>query len=325
MEKRRVEIMLGAPVSFRGVELGRVAGLGMEASTGRMAHVVVAFGAMGLELRRLDPGAIVEATPEGVTTALAPEEADRLLRLPGGRGLLRWRLEKAPSVAGAIALYRGTRVTQLQGQERLALAGAVAAKENFAVSHFILVRGGRLNGRRHLVPREEVASITSDALALEPGAAAGAWPLSRSDRELRAEIWRGFTAFPYIGEYDRRAMRVDVVDGVVYLAGNVRSLVSKRQAEQAARSVAGVYDVRNEIIDDISLEVAVGRALAADPRTKGAHVTVVAHNGDVVLRGTVASEEQAQAAAEVVKAVAGVRGVTSELKVVPPEETTRAA
>ena len=79
-----------------------------------------------------------------------------------------------------------------------------------------------------------------------PGPYTGVGPhgYSRSDARLQDEVCALLTQH---GEIDASGIDVNVQDGVVTLAGTVDSRRAKRQAEDAADSIYGVQDVRNEL------------------------------------------------------------------------------
>jgi len=115
------------------------------------------------------------------------------------------------------------------------------------------------------------------------------------------------------------ALDIDVKDGVVTLRGHVVSREHRARAEAAARRVHGVLAVRNELVADEDLEVAVGEALGGDPRTRGQRIQVEAFQGVVHLRGEVSSGQVLAAAEEVAAGVPEVRTVVNSL--VAPDAT----
>ncbi len=117
------------------------------------------------------------------------------------------------------------------------------------------------------------------------------------------------------------AFQVEADDGVVTLVGHVRTAVSKETAERIVRQVSGVKAVKNKLIVDTDLEVAVAQALANDPRTVAGFPGILVGSafGEIFLKGMVASREIKEAASEVAGRVPGVREVTNELAV--PETT----
>jgi hyperosmotically inducible protein len=122
-------------------------------------------------------------------------------------------------------------------------------------------------------------------------------------------------------------VNVDTIDGHVTLHGTVASEQEKARAEQAARSIEGVTDVRNmlavvppsrqeavEAADD-AIKAKVEAALKADRSLADSDVTVESVNkGVVVLSGTAASLTDHLNAVADAHAVSGVKQVASEIK-----------
>ena len=90
-------------------------------------------------------------------------------------------------------------------------------------------------------------------------------------------------------------VHVDTIDGLVTLYGSVPTATEKAKAEQAARSVEGMRDVRNLLqvvstptqkvvaISDEALEKSVSAALTADPALADSSIKVQSVNKGVVL------------------------------------------
>jgi osmotically-inducible protein OsmY len=124
------------------------------------------------------------------------------------------------------------------------------------------------------------------------------------------------------GRVDAREVAVDVRDGVVTLRGTVGSFGEKRAAADAARRIAGVVDVDNElevrILDrhdrrDAELRGQVLQVLAWNafvPDTVGATVD----DGVVRLRGTTRSQFQRTEAEAAVRNMNGVEDIVNEIE-----------
>jgi len=112
-------------------------------------------------------------------------------------------------------------------------------------------------------------------------------------------------------------MRITVSgqDGVVRLAGVVRSGVHKYLAEMLAQSVARVRAVENGLQTDDAIAAAVAAELAKEGGIKSHQVTVQSFLGNVRLRGKVPSGAVRTAAAARAAGVTGVVGVANELTV----------
>lgn len=114
-------------------------------------------------------------------------------------------------------------------------------------------------------------------------------------------------------------LEVKVQDGVVEMHGYVRTRAAKAVAEERIRSLPGVRGVKNCLITDTDLDVAVGLALATDERTRQVSpgITVRSLLGTVHLAGRVPSAEIKAAVEVIVRGVPGVRGVVNLLKAPP--------
>jgi VCBS repeat-containing protein len=124
---------------------------------------------------------------------------------------------------------------------------------------------------------------------------------------------------------DKKEIGVAVQDGVVTLTGSVSSYVEKLAAERAVEHVVGVRAVANDLTvsvpsglehTDTQLAHGVADALAWDievPKTIKASVS----NGWVTLAGDVQWKYQRDAAVRAVQHLAGVRGLSNDIVVVP--------
>lgn len=128
-----------------------------------------------------------------------------------------------------------------------------------------------------------------------------------SDLDILAGIEEALWQDSVIRTFDKNSLKVEVRNGIVFLSGHMASLRLK-QVEELIRTVQGVAGVRNEIVDDSDLVMAVALALAADPRTEPYLIRVGAFHGWIYLMGQVPADV-AQAAEEVAAQVPDVRGI----------------
>src|SRR5689334_1164249 len=121
-------------------------------------------------------------------------------------------------------------------------------------------------------------------------------------------------------------VNVDTVDGVVTLHGKVGSNAEKARAEQEAKKIDGVKQVRNMLqvvapraqkavkASDSEIKDRVAKALKDDPELNNSSISVQSVNDGVVLLGGKAnSVEDHLSAVEAAKSVPGVRKVESEI------------
>jgi hyperosmotically inducible protein len=132
-------------------------------------------------------------------------------------------------------------------------------------------------------------------------------------------------------------VNVTTYRGVVQLSGFVDSNEEKTQATQAAKSVSGVKDVRNDlkvqgegtqvadrsagaVVDDSALTAQVKTALIGDETTKGTQINVETRDGVVQLAGFVNTDAERERATEVARGVSGVKDVRNDLQIKPKQQ-----
>ena len=145
----------------------------------------------------------------------------------------------------------------------------------------------------------------------------------RSDSDIRRDVEDELRWDPDIDPID---IAVSVNNGVVTLAGFVRSYMQKYQAEADTKRVAGVLAVVNDLevrlpnVDerpdpDIARD-AVERIKSELPSAWD-KIRVVVRNGRITLEGEAEWNYQRDRAEEAVRRVRGVRGITNNIEVNP--------
>lgn len=142
----------------------------------------------------------------------------------------------------------------------------------------------------------------------------------KSDSEIKQDVENELRWDPDIDPTD---IAVTVNRGIVTLAGFVRSYSHKREAEGAAKCVAGVVGVANDIevrvpgsAERPDPEIAREAVSAIKTRLPGywEQVKVVVKNGSVTLEGELESNFLRQRAENAVLWLKGVKGVTNLIK-----------
>ena len=145
--------------------------------------------------------------------------------------------------------------------------------------------------------------------------------LIRTDQEIQKDV---MAELRWDAQIQPNEIGVAVKDGVVTLTGWVDSYLKKWAAEDAARRVAGVKAVANDLEVKLATErtdpdiaAAAVRALEWDTSVPPGKVQVTVSKGWVTLRGEVEWQYQRQAAESAVRRLAGVKGVTNLIVVKP--------
>ena len=128
------------------------------------------------------------------------------------------------------------------------------------------------------------------------------------------------------GRIDAKNIQVKVEQGMVTLSGTVPDLESKGLAEAlVSGTMVGIRGLRNDIevvrpvLKDEAIRKAVEAALRSVPALKESKfnkVTVLVHEGDVVLKGTVEKPLHRRLAQKTAQSVPGVVSIANLLKVV---------
>jgi osmotically-inducible protein OsmY len=145
----------------------------------------------------------------------------------------------------------------------------------------------------------------------------------RSDSDIKRDVEDELRWDPDIDPTD---IAVSVNNGVVTLAGFVRSYMQKYQAEQDAKRVAGVIGVVNDI--EVRLPGVDERPdpeIARDAITQIKNelpyswdrIRVIVKNGWVTLEGEVEWNYQRTRVEDAVRRVRGIKGITNSIEVRP--------
>jgi osmotically-inducible protein OsmY len=156
--------------------------------------------------------------------------------------------------------------------------------------------------------------------------------IMRSDSEIERDVREELKWDP---DLDASDIAVSVKKGVVTLAGFVKSFTGKYEAEAAAKRVAGVTAVANDIevrmpsVDerpDPEIARDAVAAIKSQLPVSSEHIKIVVKNGWVTLEGQVEWQYQRQTAENAVRRIKGVKGVSNVIQLKPraqPDEIKR--
>ena len=152
--------------------------------------------------------------------------------------------------------------------------------------------------------------------------------ITLTDADLRRNVEEELRWDPDIDATD---VAVNALSGVVTLTGFVRSYVQRTQAEIDTKRVAGVHAVANDLevhlpSRDVRPDPEIARdcvtQLEFDLPTSHEQVKLIVENGWVSLEGSVIWNFQRERAAEAVRHIRGVTGVSNFIEVKPKVPAT---
>lgn len=145
----------------------------------------------------------------------------------------------------------------------------------------------------------------------------------KSDSDIKRDVEAELRADPILDPTD---VAVAVKGGVVTLSGFVRTYGEKLAAEAAAKRVAGVVGLANDLevrlsSSDQRPDPEIARDAVAAIRSRlpfsSEHIRVVVDKGWVTLEGQVEWHYQRQEAENAVRRIKGVRGVVNAIAIAP--------
>jgi osmotically-inducible protein OsmY len=148
----------------------------------------------------------------------------------------------------------------------------------------------------------------------------------KSDADIRSDVEAELCWAPNVDEKD---MAVNVHSGVVTLSGFARSYIDRHEAEAAAKRVAGVSAVANDLavrlpsideMPDPELARNIVTAIRFEMPAAREQIKAIVQDGHVILEGTVEWGFVKMQAERVVRPLRGVKSVTNSITVRPHVE-----
>ncbi len=147
-----------------------------------------------------------------------------------------------------------------------------------------------------------------------------------NDASITTKVKAALVAEPNLKS---RHIKVETNNGIVTLSGDLDSQEQIDKAQEIAKSIAGVKEVKNkldaktntktdakktgEVLGDTSITAKVKAAILAEPNLKSLQINVETNQGIVSLSGSVDSKEQLNRVKEITSAIAGVKQVKDQL------------
>ncbi len=280
-------------------EDGTLAQVIFDASTRRLSAIGVRIGFFFARTLYVPFSAIAVATGNGIELSLSRDEL---------------AAASSEKPAGALLDSRSTvqnKETSDKGTLRLVAAHPQSGELAYIVVHTLRP------GQDVLLRQDVVTQIVSGGITVSlPEATLQTLPPYRADQELQREVEDLlFDLTPL--HVDFEGLTVRVLDGVLYLDGNISSSLRGEIVADQSAGVPGLLEVRNHLVGDDQLASDLALALGRDSQTRGLPIGVYPRLGVVRLSGIVHDEQQMAAAEEIARTFPGVREVNSSLVVKP--------
>ncbi len=292
----------GCKVLCSDGEEGVLSHLCFAASARRLSHIGVKIGLFFGRTVYLPFAVVVSASGGGVVLDITRAELSSASRQAPSGALLDRR-----------SMIRNT-TTGAKGSLELIAVQPESGELAYLVVHDLLP-GQDILLRQEVLTKLETGLITISV----PEIQLHALPSYRSDRELQRDVEKIlFDLAPL--HVDFRGINVRVLDGVLYLDGNISSSLRGEMVADQSVGVIGLLEVKNNLIGDDQLASDLALTLGRDPRTRDLPIGVYPRLGVVRLSGAVHNAQEKAAAEEIAHAFPGVRSVVNDLIVNPKAE-----
>ncbi len=290
---------LGNKIICTDGEEGVLAQVGFDAAARRLTYIGVRSGRFFGKTTYLPYDTVTNATGEGVTLRVAG--ADVLAASKNAPNAVYLDNKSVVEAGGQGTTGRGS----------LLLVGVQPESGEIAyiVAHHLRP------GQDTLFSEEYVTNITADRVTVTiPGATLQALPAYRSDADLQQDV---DSMLALLGPYhlDYKGMTARVLDGILYLDGNISSSLRAEVIEGQAYSVPGLLGVKNNLVGDDKLAAGLAAALGRDERTHDLPIGVYPKLGVIRLSGAVHTVQQKVAVEEIARSFPNVRGISDTLVV----------
>ena len=183
-----------------------------------------------------------------------------------------------------------------------------------------IVAHGLGSARNTLVQERYITTLASDRILVSiEEEKLRLLPSYKPDRVLQLAVEAALFDFTPL-HIDLKAITVRVIDGVLYLDGNVSSTLRSDIMLDRVSGVEGLTEIKNCVVADDTLAADLALALGQDAQTRELPIGVYPRLGVVRLSGAIYNGQQKAAAGEIAENFPGVRSVTNDL-VVDPKAT----
>jgi osmotically-inducible protein OsmY len=293
------KFQFGRKVFCSDGEDGVLTHVGFDATTRRITSIGVKPGRLFSKTVYLPYETVVDASGNGITLNITREQ-----------------LSAATTSELGGVLYDAKSVVQSADSSAKGQLYLVAVYPTSGELAYCVARSLR-PGQSTLIQQQYVTKLEAGRIVITiPEAIFQTLPPYRSDAELQQEVENIlFDLTPL--HVDFKGMTVRVLDGVLYLDGNVSSSLRADIVQDQALGVDGLLEIKNNLIGDDRLASDLAMALSRDERTADLPIGVYPRLGEVRLSGAVHNAGQKTAATEIASAFPGVRSVINDLLVDP--------
>jgi osmotically-inducible protein OsmY len=289
----------GNRIVYADGEEGHLVHVVFDPATRRMTQIGVRHGRLFGKIIQIPFTAITRSTSEGIFLNVKRADA----------------VAMASAEVAGVTFDQKTIVENKSSGVRGTLLLIAVHPENGEVA-YIVVHNLR-DGQDTFIQAAFVTALEAGHIVIDvPEATLKGLPPYRSDTVLQREVENILYDFTPL-HIDLKGITPRVLDGVLYLDGNISSSLRGDIARDQVEGVPGLVEIKNNLIGDDKLANDLAMALGRDPRTRELPIGVYPRLGVVRLSGAVHNGQQKNAAGEIARSFPGVRSIINDLVVDP--------
>lgn len=293
------KFIFGTKIFCSDGEDGSLVQVIFDAATRRLTHIGAKQGRLFGKTVHLPFEGVVNATGEGVMVNVKRDE-----------------LASASSSEVDGALLNNKSVVELSGSSAKGTLMLVAVQPGSGELSYIVAHNVR-PGQDTLFHQKFVTSIEAGRMMVTLAEEMlKTFPPYRPDNVLQQEVESILYDITPM-HVDLKAITIHVLDGVLYLDGNISSALKGDIVTDQVLGVQGLLEIKNNLVADDKLAAGLAMALGQDPVTRDLPIGVYPRLGVVRLSGAVHIAQQKAAAGEIAKNYSGVRSVINDLVIDP--------
>lgn len=289
----------GSKIFCSDGEDGILAHVFFDPTSRRITHIGVKLGRIFGRIVHLPYNTVVEATGDGITLSIS----------------------RADVAAASSALVEGALLDNKSVVENTATSSSgtsmmIAVHPENGELAYLVVHHLR-PGQDTLLRQDFITGIATGHIKVNISATLlNELPPYRPDSVLQQEVEAILFDLTLL-HVDQKGIKERVLDGVLYLDGNISSSLRSDIVTDQVSGVLGLLEIKNNLVGDDTLAADLAMALGRDPRTRDLPIGVYPRLGVVRVSGAVHNGQQKAAAEEIAKNFPGVRSVINELVVDP--------
>ena len=190
------------------------------------------------------------------------------------------------------------------------LFGLMVDKNTFRPNYFLIKVGKKILSVKH----ELLNNITSGAPTIDSTININDIPIYLSDELATKEANYSLERF-YASNYSSMSnVKVEVISGIAHLSGTCQFNEQSISIENFMKKIEGVLAVKNDIVSDSELEIAIAKKLADASIFQDGFVSIRIFNNKISLKGNLGSQKNIDKVQSIIEEFESIKLIENNIK-----------